>query len=100
LYIFAAYQIEGKKDRRPPKRRGLSHGGFSPGAAHALLRIILAGRRPRSHFADHRVAAQALEHVEMLQVFPRFVPQHGDAAGWAMTDDRARARVQGLILGA
>jgi hypothetical protein len=53
-----------------------------------------AGRRLRFRFADHRMAAQALERVEIRQVFPRFAGLHGDAANRAVAEAGARVRGQ------
>lgn len=49
-----------------------------------------SGWRPRLRLDDHGLAGQAIEGVEMGQVFARLCGLHGDAAKWAMADGWAR----------
>lgn len=87
----------------PAKNRGLLFGNLGRGfSSHFTRRIergdelglLIVAQRFRRRFANHGVAAQAFENIEMRQIFSRLVCQHGDTAGRAVTDRGARARVQ------
>src|ERR1017187_1334475 len=53
-----------------------------------------SARLLRFGFADHRLAAQALERVEIRQVLSGFARLHGDTANGTMTDAGTRACCQ------
>jgi hypothetical protein len=54
--------------------------------SRGLARILVAGRRPRLALVDHGVTAQALERIEVCQVFLRLARLHGDTADRAVAD--------------
>src|SRR5664279_5127222 len=56
-----------------------------------------SARLLRFGFADHRLAAQALERVEIRQVLSGFARLHGDTANGTRADAGTRAGCQYLI---
>src|SRR5674476_352212 len=59
-----------------------------------LAGLQIALSRLRFGFADHRLAAQALERVEIRQVLSRLARLHGDPANGTMADAGTRACCQ------